>query len=169
MWFGQVIHKLYLFIQQLGTQIGADWREKWQMWSGRGNILVFYQKIFWYFVYFALIFRLSCFSDKFYHHQSQSVSCQYRGGRGVRPPLYTQLVEKYKSWLSRHCIALYTSDIWPDCQQSCCSAGAAGCWRLSTISLYIINTTLHTAHYTLYWFSILKLRDPQASLHLCSV
>ena len=27
-WFGQVIHKLYLFIQQLGTQIGADWRQE---------------------------------------------------------------------------------------------------------------------------------------------
>ena len=65
MWFGQVIHKLYLFIQQLGpglgTPIGADWREERGVTNviGEGKYFSFYQKIFRYFVYLALILSVS--------------------------------------------------------------------------------------------------------------
>ena len=111
-WFGQVIHKLYLFIQQLGTQIGADWREERGVTNviGEGKYFSFYQKIFRYFVYLALILWVSLTGwEKFYHHQSQSVTSIQRREGSQTATLHLirkeglQLVEKYKSGLTDIC------------------------------------------------------------------
>ena len=145
--FGQVIHKLYLFIQQLGTQIGADWRlERGVTNVIGGEIFQFfsYQKLFWYFVYLAQILALLFLrlAPSFIIIIPPRQSIQ----RGEFYINFTFNKEGRTCWgISSDIVHFYISDIWPDCCQSVLLQ-CRGCWSLSTISLYIINT--------FYWFSI---------------
>ena len=136
---GQVIHKLYLFIQQLGT-LGADGREEWQMWPWGKNILGFLKENILIFCLFSSNIDIGSpvsqsDSDISFIIISQSCKEDWRGDLHQLSTLHLisrkGLVEKSIWYLLWHWAFLISDLI-------VASPAAVQCWSLETVNYLFI-------------------------------